>query len=543
MEGFWNVVEDAPSEEDENFDPDDEDGDEEAMELDDEDEMFDGDDVADLPAPGNPRAAVELKALGHNRGPSSNTRAKYSLRELDIADIEDITNAILPMNDAVQEYTSEGIVYREFLRTLEHGDSLGAYGGGGHRTDGESAMEDGAFSVSEFLNGDEDEYNPASEVGSDAESASGRQSPHFERIQQAEIDELQREPMDAMTTLSTAPLRGETLWRRGFNPVPRRPKYEWLVDSVDERDGECGGQRGGGAAAGRSSSSRRALSGQRGGGASSSSSPCRSRAQGSGGGGDGASGSALYLANIAPSAPMPAPLKRDPTEHSPYITATQQATLRAQMTSFTQLVAQLLALATQSHSHAAEFDAAAIIAQDLRLRRDKARARRAATKKRVAQDAVDAEEDGARARTRAQRTLRAMGDALALNPESAYEIPGLDRLCAFVESRRAPRLAQCRGGFTSRAAALGDDERCEAGWARCPEPAAEAMRTLCPSGYILEGELAAQSRLEAQRSAAAAKEAELAAKLRAAGRGDLLFRYRDVISCESCSQFDSPPLI
>ena len=382
MERFWGNL-DAPSdEEDENFDPDDEDGDEEAMELDAEDEMFDGDDVADLPALGNARAAVDLKALGHNRGPSSNTRAKYSLRELDIADIEDITNAILPLNDVGQEYTSEDRVYREFLRTLENGDSLGAYGGGGHRTDGESAMEDGAFSVSEFLNGDEDEYNPASEVGSDAESASGRQSPHFERIQQAEIDELQREPMDAMTTLSAAPLRvGIKQWRRGFDPAPRRQKYGWL-DSVDERDGEFRGGRGGAAAAGGSSSSRRALSGQRGGGASSSSSPSRLRGSAEGG---GASGSALYLANIAPIASMPAPLKRDPTEHSPYMTATQQATLRAQLRSFTQLVAQLLALSTQSHSHAAEFDAAAIIVQDLRLRRDTARARRAATKERVDQ--------------------------------------------------------------------------------------------------------------------------------------------------------------
>ena len=114
-----------------------------------------------------------------------------------------------------------------------------------------------------------------------------------------------------------------------------------------------------------------------------------------------------------------------------------------------------------------------------------------------------------------------MGVALELNPESAYEIPGLDRLCAFVESRRAPRLAQCRGGFASRVAALGDGERREAGWARRAEAEADAMRTLCPSGYILEGELAAQSRLEAQRGAAVAKEAELAAKLRAAARAEV----------------------
>ena len=493
----------APSDDD--FDPDEDAGDEED---DDELNASNDDDDDDLPdrrtAARNEQVMIEL---GGDHGPSNSTRAKHSLRDKDMEDIEHHLHELVPLPAQIHSPDPNARLYRDFQLALAHDDNSMDHlndGFAGYRSEMD---EGGNYSASEFsFGGEEDEYTPASDAGSGNEGG-GRQSPHFELIQKSELDDLLREPSDPGLSLGFGGTTGTRLWREPFGRRPANQQYSWLDNVRDEVEQEGGG----GGSASRSADARsRSLSmsgsasSARGGAARSSSSSSSSR--GGGGGGGGLSANAwIHMTQSAarPKTPEPTPAPI-PTERSPYISARQQARLQLQMQSLVQLVSQLLLISTQSSAYHAEFDAAAIMLLDLRLRRDKARALRAAASQRVAQDAAD-EDESARTRTRAQRTMRTMRRSLQLNPTTQYDVHGIDRLCAFIRTPRSPRLFEKYGGFGSSTAAFGDAAKEEWGWTCARGEESCVIRTLCPSGQVLATEIAEQSRCDFKREAAEAE--------------------------------------
>ena len=491
----------APSDDD--FDPDEDAGDEED---DDELNASNDDDDDDLPdrrtAARNEQVMIEL---GGDHGPSNSTRAKHSLRDKDMEDIEHHLHELVPLPAQIHSPDPNARLYRDFQLALAHDDNSMDHlndGFAGYRSEMD---EGGNYSASEFsFGGEEDEYTPASDAGSGNEGG-GRQSPHIDLIQKSELDDLLREPSDPGLSLGFGGTTGTRLWREPFGRRPANQQYSWLGNVRDEVEQEGGG----GGSASRSADARsRSLSmsgsasSARGGAARSSSSSSSSR----GGGGGGLSANAwIHMTQSAarPKTPEPTPAPI-PTERSPYISARQQARLQLQMQSLVQLVSQLLLISTQSSAYHAEFDAAAIMLLDLRLRRDKARALRAAASQRVAQDAAD-EDESARTRTRAQHTMRTMRRSLQLNPTTQYDVHGIDRLCAFIRTPRSPRLFEKYGGFGSSTAAFGDAAKEEWGWTCARGEESCVIRTLCPSGQVLATEIAEQSRCEFKREAAEAE--------------------------------------
>ena len=488
----------APSDDD--FDPDEDAGDEED---DDELNASNDDDDDDLPdrrtAARNEQVMIEL---GGDHGPSNSTRAKHSLRDKDMEDIEHHLHELVPLPAQIHSPDPNARLYRDFQLALAHDDNSMDHlndGFAGYRSEMD---EGGNYSASEFsFGGEEDEYTPASDAGSGNEGG-GRQSPHIDLIQKSELDDLLREPSDPGLSLGFGGTTGTRLWREPFGRRPANQQYSWLGNVRDEVEQEGGG----GGSASRSADARSRSLSMSGSASSARGGAARSSSSSRGGGGGGLSANAwIHMTQSAarPKTPEPTPAPI-PTERSPYISARQQARLQLQMQSLVQLVSQLLLISTQSSAYHAEFDAAAIMLLDLRLRRDKARALRAAASQRVAQDAAD-EDESARTRTRAQHTMRTMRRSLQLNPTTQYDVHGIDRLCAFIRTPRSPRLFEKYGGFGSSTAAFGDAAKEEWGWTCARGEESCVIRTLCPSGQVLATEIAEQSRCEFKREAAEAE--------------------------------------